>query len=473
MENNAIAATPTPPSTNNIAGTTTPPPSNNNATKGESSNDEHLIDIDTEVWNDADKASNARERTPSIPKIPTALRNSQNQKLPQWFKPSVISIGPYYYDNRDCREAQKLKSGHAKKFIEESQQEKDVLYLKIKKKTPELRKCYDNKAICEMTDQTLATIFLLDGCFLLHFINYSSKKDGSDILGFTNHEMAHIKEDLFLLENQLPYKVLKLLFKDAKNSRPSMEEKIKDFVASHVPSPRGIRLKEVNPKPCHLLHYLQGVILGKPVTISPTQKQNEEDDGRGRGRPEWHSCENVQELRKVDIHFKPSPTSYLTDISFEPLFGTTGCLKLPTISMNASTMIIFLNLVAFESSDTTNNLGVISYLCFLNSLIARWDDVKELQAAGILRNFFGEQRDVAQFFNNVCSKLVPNPSAYEDVKLQIQSHVDRHHNCRLRKWHVQCKQKYFSSPWSLMALTAAVIGLSLTAIQTFTSVFPL
>ena len=139
--------------------------------------------------------------------------------------------------------------------------------------------------------------------------------------------------------------------------------------------------------------------------------------------------------------------------------------------MSASTMIIFLNLVAFESSDTTNNLGVISYLCFLDSLIARWDDVKELQAAGILRDFLGEQRDVAQFFNNVCSKLVPNPSAYDDVKLQIQSHVNRHHNCRLRKWHVQCKQKYFSSPWSLMALTAAVIGLLLTGIQAYTSLF--
>ncbi|RVW92223.1 hypothetical protein CK203_027136 [Vitis vinifera] len=295
MENNAIAGIPTPPSTNNIAGTTTPPPSNNNATKGESSNDEHLIDIDTLVWND------------------TMKRQMQEKGL------------------QDYQEAQKLKSGHAKKFIEESRQEKDVLYLKIKKKTPELRKCYDNKAIWEcydnktkgeMSDRKLATIFLLDGCFLLHFINYSSKKDGSDILGFTNHEMAHIKEDLFLLENQLPYKVLKLLFKDAKNSKPSMEEKIKDFVASHVPFPRGIRVKEVNPKPCHLLHYLQGVILGKPVTISPTQKQDEEDDGRGRGRPEWHSCENVQELRKVDIHFKSSPTSYLTDISFEPLFGT-------------------------------------------------------------------------------------------------------------------------------------------------------
>ena len=396
----------------------------------------------------------------------------------------MISIGPYYYGQKDYQEAQKLKSGHAKKFIEESQQEKDVLYLKIKKKTPELRKCYDNKAIWEcydnktkgeMSDRKLATIFLLDGCFLLHFIKYSSKKDGSDILGFTYHEMAHIKEDLFLLENQLPYKVLKLLFKDAKNSKPSMEEKIKDFVASHVPFPRGIRVIEVNPKPYHLLHYLQGIILDKPETISPTQKQDEEDKGRRRGRLRGDSCKNVQELRNVGIHFKPSPTSYLTDISFKSHSCTSGCLKLPIISMNTSTMIIFLNLVAFESSNTsettTNNVGIISYLCFLDSLIDRWDDVKELQAAGILRNFAGEQIEVAQFFNNVCSKLVPNLSPYYDVIIQIDNHVKRHDNSRWRKGYIQFKQKYFSSPWSFIALIGAIIGLTLTGIQAYTSVF--
>ncbi|KAJ9695446.1 hypothetical protein PVL29_010761 [Vitis rotundifolia] len=443
------------------------------ATKGEISYDEHLIDIiDPQVWNDTHKASDARERTPSIPKIPTALKNCQNQKLQGWYKPNVISIGPYYYGGDHLQEAQKLKSGHAMKFIEESKQNRDALFLKIIKKTPELKKCYcyHNKTISDSSDEKLATIFLLDGCFLLHFINYSSEKDGSKLLGLTNHEMTHIKQDLFLLENQLPYKVLKLLLKGAKNSNP-MEEKIKDFVASHAPFHGGIRVKKVNPKPYHLLHYLQGIILDKPETSSPTQKQNEGDKGHRRGRLEGDSCKNIQELKKVGIHFKPSPTSYLTDISFEPHFGITGCLKLPTFSMNTSTMIIFLNLIAFESSDTTSNLGVISYLCFLDSLIDRWDDVKELQAAGIIRNFVGERADVAQFFNSVCSKLVPNPSAYDDVKEQIQNHVDRHQNCTLRTWYIQSKQKYFSSPWSFIALTAAVIGLLLTGIQAYTSLF--
>ncbi|RVW35999.1 hypothetical protein CK203_078278 [Vitis vinifera] len=203
---------------------------NGSVTTGESS-DEHAIDI--EVWY-GDKASNIeKERTPCesrlprIPKVPDTLRNSQNIRLLPWIQPSVVSIGPYYY-NKNLRKAQKLKSVHAEKFI---------------------------------------------------------------------------RKDLFLLENQLPYEVLELLLKDAENSIP-MKGKINDFVASHVPFPRGISVEEDNQQPCqpcHLLHYLQ----------------------------------------------------------------------------------------AFESSNTsettTNNVGIISYLCFLDSLIDRWDDVKELQAAGILR----------------------------------------------------------------------------------------
>ncbi|WJZ93848.1 hypothetical protein VitviT2T_012752 [Vitis vinifera] len=456
---------------------TTPQPTNTNVTTGESS-DEHAIDI--EVWY-GDKASNIeKERTPCesrlprIPKVPDTLRNSQNIRLLPWIQPSVVSIGPYYY-NKNLRKAQKLKSVHAEKFIRESNQEKYDLYRKIKTKTPQLRKCYDNPQISEYDDNQLATMFLLDGCFLLHFINFSSKEDGFSNFDFTNHEIAYIKQDLFLLENQLPYEVLELLLKDAENSIP-MKGKINDFVASHVPFPRGISVEEDNQQPCqpcHLLHYLQGVILNKPETSSPRQKQDKEC--KRRRIPKWPSCKNVQELRKVGIHFKPSPTSYLTDISFKSHSCTSGCLKLPIISMNTSTMIIFLNLVAFESSNTsettTNNVGIISYLCFLDSLIDRWDDVKELQAAGILRNFAGEQIEVAQFFNNVCSKLVPNLSPYYDVIIQIDNHVKRHDNSRWRKGYIQFKQKYFSSPWSFIALIGAIIGLTLTGIQAYTSVF--
>ena len=188
-------------------------------TTGESC-DEHVIDI--EVWNGDEASDIVKERTesglPRIPKVPATLRNSQNIKLPQWIQPSVVSIGPYYYKHKNLRKAQKLKSLHAEKFIKESSQEIDNLYHRIKTETPQLKKCYDNLEVSKYTDNQLATMFLLDGCFLLHFINCSREEDGFSNLDFTNHEIAYIKQDLFLLENQLPYKVLKLLLEEAKNS---------------------------------------------------------------------------------------------------------------------------------------------------------------------------------------------------------------------------------------------------------------
>ena len=188
-------------------------------TTGESC-DEHGIDI--EVWNGDEASDIVKERTesglPRIPKVPATLRNSQNIKLPQWIQPSVVSIGPYYYKHKNLRKAQKLKSLQAEKFIKESNQGRNDLYDKIKTETPQLKKCYDNLEISKYTDNQLATMFLLDGCFLLHFIKCSSEEDGFSNLDFTNHEIAYIKQDLFLLENQLPYKVLKLLLEEAKNS---------------------------------------------------------------------------------------------------------------------------------------------------------------------------------------------------------------------------------------------------------------
>ncbi|KAJ9695435.1 hypothetical protein PVL29_010750 [Vitis rotundifolia] len=505
------------------AGTTTPPENTKSMTNKSS------IDlIDPHVWYGPNgKTSSLEERinptqcrSVRIPKVPTTLRYILN--YPKWIKPYVISIGPYHYGDKCLQEGQKLKYLRAEKFMDDTQQQRDELYRRIENKIDDLAKCYDSNHVMKYNKKQLATMFLLDGCFLLHFIYYSSKEDGFKVLNLTNHEMAYIKQDLFLLENQLPYQVLKLLFKDAKfkaefprelEESPIkeelkgsfMEEMIKDFVTSHIPLPRGILGIEMIDQPCHLLHLLQCAIVGQLKINGRREKEHEDEEkkqherkcllkggskllrqllallgvycaplnteDKGRRKFILQSNKNVHQLKAVGIHFRPSETSYLTDVSFTShCFGITGCLRLPPITIDISTMIIFLNLIAFESSNAIDHFGVISYLCFLDSLIDHWDDVKELQAARILHNFLGDQREVAKFFNHVCGKLVPNYDAYKDVILQIQEHVERHHSSKSRKWLIQCKNTYFNSPWSIIALIGAFLGLSLTAVQTYTSV---
>ena len=201
---------------------------------------------------------------------------------------------------------------------------------------------------------------------------------------------------MFLLENQLPFEVLNFLLQDAEFQDPNyMEEMIKDFTISMVTKARGrsgMKLKYDENEPFHLLDLLRSVHLGKLKKISKLQEtvvsqqpqQNiQEGDEKGQARGDgmqqfewlfklapgirtfnftgisdkeheisiWNSYRNVQELMAVGIHFRPSETTFLTDISFTSYLGITGCLKLPSVVIDSSN---FDNFLEFDSPRILN-----------------------------------------------------------------------------------------------------------------------
>ena len=113
--------------------------------------------------------------------------------------------------------------------------------------------------------------------------------------------------------------------------------------------------------------------------------------------------------------------------------------------------------------DFKNDFGITSYVSFLDSLIDEANDVKLLRKVRILHNCLGSDAEVAQLFNEIGTDLVPNTEIYSDVKSEIQNH----YNNTLRTWIAQFIHDCISSPWACMAFTAAIIGLALTAAQTW------
>ena len=129
----------------------------------------------------------------------------------------------------------------------------------------------------------------------------------------------------------------------------------------------------------------------------------------------------------------------------------------------------FLNLVAYEMCpDFFNDFGISSYLCFMDSLIDKAEDVKELRDAEVLHNSLGSDKEVAVLFNEISNDLVPNFSTYKDVKEKIQKHYQN----KWMTWSAQFIHEHFSSPWTVLATVAALIGLVLTFIQTWESLKP-
>ncbi|KHG22948.1 hypothetical protein F383_28560 [Gossypium arboreum] len=88
----------------------------------------------------------------------------------------------------------------------------------MKKEIDDLKKCYDPQELEKYSDddEKLAWMFFIDGCAILQavYMRYSNSDDIYNFYGrlfIKNDLLTFVYSDLFLLENQLPFRVLELL----------------------------------------------------------------------------------------------------------------------------------------------------------------------------------------------------------------------------------------------------------------------
>ncbi|XP_059295409.1 UPF0481 protein At3g47200-like [Lycium ferocissimum] len=296
----------------------------------------------------------------------------------------------------------------------------DKLYRRVKNIMPNVRECYADELIKDYSYEEFAQMMFLDGCFILQYLHCIVTGNYKE-LNMKSHDIAFIRHDLFVLENQLPFEVLQVLIFTCKNMI---------------------------------------LVVGFRCVYMPIS---------------YHSHRSAKELRKAGIYFRPGKSRHLSDVKFNS-FHCSALLTLPPITVDDSTKSEFLNLVAYEACpDTPDDFGVTSYLCFMDSLIDHAEDVKELRSKGILLNYLGSDQEVADLFNEIARDLVPNPHAFVDVKRQIEDH----YKSRTKIWIAEWKNTHFTTPWTLFAFIAAlfVIGLQITdtflaGVQTYYAVHP-
>ncbi|XP_008240772.1 PREDICTED: UPF0481 protein At3g47200-like [Prunus mume] len=475
---------------------------------------------------------------PKIQRVPFMLRD--NKKNDKYYEPRVAAIGPFHHGIKPkYQQAEKIKLQLAGNFVLDSKQNDADLLKKVEEKIKDLRECYDEEATKDFDDDSLAWMLFVDGCSTLEFIY---KYDDLECFGIKRDQVAFAEQDMFLLENQLPYQLLKLLM-----SSSSIHEDLKDSIEKFVQMHGGDQKQEpqpMEPEPTHLLEHLLTRMLGYPpkksetsasaqpgagvaqntqrhdepekthllgrlltrmlrylpkksetsasaqpgaggakntqqhvvVSMEPEQthlpKKKSETSAqpeqthrpKKNGKSSAQSFRNVQELHSAGIYFwqKKGPTA-LSDIKFKSIL-CCGFLYLPKIKVDDSMGPKFMNLIAYEMCpDFQNDFGVTSYIGFLDSLIDHPDDVKHLRKKHILRNFLGSDDEVAQLFNEIGTDLVPNNAIYSDVKSKIEDH----YKTNWKKWMAQFFHEHFSSPWTILAFIGVLLGLGMTAAQTW------
>ncbi|KAJ0014926.1 hypothetical protein Pint_20670 [Pistacia integerrima] len=430
-----------------------------------------------------------------IQKVPSILRANNN--FTKHYEPRMIAIGPYHHNNPNLKNTEMLKLKLASLFIKKYTLNREVLYSKVRRYIEHLRECYEEEATAPFRDDDeLAWMFFVDGCALLHYIDFAmTDKEDTMIKEFKEkgikiEYLVYVKQDLFLLENQLPYGVLKLLISCMSN-KMRMEMSIEKFIFG-IKDPRKkdkqSELKLLQKEdPIHLLDLLRTGLLQMDVKenqmpraivrqlikkiseniTEPLEKVKNLMECIVKPIENCFSCtqvhhsqffRNVEELKAAGIRLRPSGTGCLKDVTFN-----LGALRLPSIQVDDSTASMFLNLIAYEMCpDFVNDFGVSSYVAFLDILIDKAQDVKELRDKQILHNLLGSDEDVAKLFNEIGTDLVSNPNIYGDVKSKIQRRYDNKFMTSM----AQFIHEYFRSPWSVIAFVAAIIALASTVAQT-------
>lgn len=213
--------------------------------------------------------------------------------------------------------------------------------------------------------------------------------------------------------------------------------------------------------PVHLLGHLQSILItGSKKASSPSKS------GSGQSH---YNFRPIRELQATGIQVSRSNSSSLKDVKFSKGIINSH-LELPAIVIDDSSKTRLLNLAAYEICDNHSNRMVTSYICFLRSLIYHPTDVKELRSKEIIINHHGSDAQVSTILKDVAKNLSPNYDIYSDVIKDIERHMSSRYSKHVRLWIGQLNRRYFTSPWTVMSLIAAILLIILTLMQTVYSV---
>ncbi|KAL2335194.1 hypothetical protein Fmac_016407 [Flemingia macrophylla] len=446
----------------------------------------------------------------SVPKIQRVAHYLRDRKhFAKHYSPRLVSIGPIHHGAKNLQLGEKYKLMWAAKYLKRKKQDARALYETIASNIKRLKELFAEDVIEAFPDdEKLSWMLLVDGCALLQILE-KGKLDYPEEMNVKVDQLVLLWQDVLLLENQIPYEVLKLL--SGPKNDANLLNSMKEFLRCHHLSPdkpkqgagkqdtakektkdedsksteghnlqgestAEITLEEDTPQgeqsehrveiiqePIHLLDQLRRSVLKEP------QKRHLDDQNTSE-KFDIITYRNIQELRTVGIKLMTNKSHILTDISFSyHWLHLCAELKLPQITVDDTIAPTFLNLIAYEMCpDFKNNFEICSFVAFMDSLIDHPDDVKELRSSGVLLNVLGSDEEVAKLFNTISTDLVPDTEIYSHVRGQIE----KHYRNKCRTWLTLGYHTYFSNPWAIIAFHAAVLAIVLTFIQAWFAIHP-
>ncbi|XP_042028402.1 UPF0481 protein At3g47200-like isoform X2 [Salvia splendens] len=395
------------------------------------------------------------------------------------YTPRLVSIGPLHCDRVQLQGMEAYKLKFMNNFLSRFGIDLHALVKFATREESFVRGCYEGKI--HLSPKQLIEVILLDGIFIVELFleNYFIQlRDRNEIIfqhPYMHNDLLH---DMMLLENQLPISIMENLLSFVDLSFIHKGKVLTIYHLAHkffkyVGNTYKVPLTTNCCKARHFVEFL--LILHDAPPIKPGSVS-----GPGSLRKKLSPNSKLEytrrasELQEAGVKF----SSGEGDCLFEVLFAKDkGELKIPKLTVNASTETFFRNLIAFEQLGHVGyySKNITSYVILMDSLIDTPDDVDILVGKGIIENKLGNSQHIANLFNNLYKEVVTEATDFYFAELCGE--LNKYRKDRLHQWRAKCftwrrmlKRNYFSNPWSFLSVLAAAVLLILTIIQTVCSI---
>jgi hypothetical protein len=346
--------------------------------------------------------------------------------------PRIVSIGPYHHGRDHLKPAEKVKHAAACHCVSKSGRLLEELYGAVVPVADEARHLYDKDVVAGISREDFRHMMFFDACFLVQFMltrAYTGAADES-LNGFLRPNRGDIFHDVMLLENQLPWSVVKSVLSLMETVSSKIDE---NFVRRkrHCMLPDDLDEEfQKNAwkwngeyKPPHLLALLRYYIVGR--------SDFEYGDRELKKIP---ASVSVVELAKIGITLTANKTTELTDMRVvnKTVFAE---LSLPPLSLDRDRASYLINMAALElctvktfSKAKAIDSAFCSYLLLLAMLVYREEDVHKLREQRILVGGSGlSNTEVLHFLNSF--QGLRSGQYYNQIMVQIESYRE---NRRMR-----------------------------------------
>jgi hypothetical protein len=403
--------------------------------------------------------------------------NSFRKVRPEAYTPQLISIGPLHRGDERLKDMEQQKLRYLKEFSERDGMDKkkiEDLLIIIQGKEACIRASYSEN-FSEITSSDFIEMILLDAVFIIEFLKdsnddeccypifdlmFSGKKHdvNRDLLCAHNGHSKSIKpwvifdirEDLMLLENQLPVFIIKEIYDEAcrkeVTSIPFLD--LATVYFGKYTFSQGVQNTDPDVEgSMHFTDLLRNFMLKGSIE-------------RGYSFNPIKLKYNAVMLRQAGVKFQVTEDKCLVNITFEE-----GVLKIPRLEIDYCFERFVRNIMALEQCRYPFEAYICNYIMFMYLLIDSAVDVDLLAQNGIILNWLGDDAAVSNMINKLCETITDTYTFYDDICRKMNAHYENRWNHRK----ATLKLVYFPNVWRGTGTVAAAILLILTLIQAISS----